>query len=1337
MKYIIFFWFFLISVFSFSQNLVYRVGGKITNSDTKKNESGVTISFTRGGQVLSSVTTSSNGKYDLKVEAPMGGLYMITYSKPGFVTKKIRFDGSKMNAEDIPAGVDFPLPTLDMDLFTERANADFSFLNNEPVASFFWSETQMMLDYDKQSSARIRKKIEDLLAKQEKEEVEREANYQAAINSAQNFFNQKKYSEALAKYTEASKLKPNEQLPISQIDVIDKILVDQKNAAEAANKLETEYNNLITAGDNLRNQKKYSAAISKYQEALTKKDEVYPKTEISKLNDLIKKEAEEKAKLAEFEKYKSEGFAAANLKKWEEAKAKLLLALKVKEDSSVSSKIKEIEAEISKAKANSEKLEKYNLLIKEAEGLMASKKYTKSKAKYNEAGLVDPTQQLPKQKIIELDKLILQQQKQKDLANQIDNLMNEANILLTRKDYNNAKLKYEEVLKKDPVNAVAPEKIKFINEQLNALKGEAEKEKLFTQLKKDGFALASSKNYSEAKTKLEEALTIKSDASINQKIIEINKAIELENKNKGVDEQFLALIKQAEKDELEGNHTSAIAKYKSALKLKPSESKPKEKIASLEKLLKEKADKSQAEANKLEKYNSFISNGDSKVRLKKYDEAISDYKNALSIKPGDSKASAKLSEVEKLKAEANNSLKEAEKLKKYNSYISNGDSKLRLKKYDEAITEYEKGLSIKPGDSYASSKISEARQLKDNLVNKAKEENKNQASFDLAMAEADKLFNQKKYLDAKKKYENALTFISNDQRALSQIKECVRLEQAKTDKEEDAGYQKLLAAADKKMSAKDYDKAKEYYERALGIKSTDPYPRKKLNEIERILNPVSDPVPVAKKPEEKIEPEKLQPLGEPYDKTILDGKEDLKRAEIDRKNLQKKKLESGVNDVNNKSEQFINQKKAERETLTADVFDVQSSIEVENGEKGKEFQAVIENNKNVRRQQEADVNQANVYENTDRLNIQEKTNIIKLENDVENSEKIVEYLEKGDELKTHNTTYSNNSDQSFLNNKEKNMTAQKGVVAVENEILEKQIDDSESRQQAEEEVKKNVKSIYNKVNNDIEKEHLEVKQMKKQINIAEGKMGDKAINDASNASDITVDLREIKSKVIESTTNSINHASEQGQVTTSNIVDLNSKIENEKLSNDDNLINSFSTLRSNSKDLYNSSNDTYNNEKQKNILSKGSIHNKLNKIEETTKTSNDKLIESNTQLKNQTKDLIDGNNQQKLDNDKKLLSSQQLINNTASQDETKPVIVPNSLGEEYPEGVSQESFTQNDENGLMKAIITRRVVVIEGRGDVYVRTQTTSATTYSKNGTPSSERIWQKETQGPHLIKNY
>jgi hypothetical protein len=85
----------------------------------------------------------------------------------------------------------------------------------------------------------------------------------------------------------------------------------------------------------------------------------------------------------------------------------------------------------------------------------------------------------------------------------------------------------------------------------------------------------------------------------------------------------------------------------------------------------------------------------------------------------------------------------------------------------------------------------------------------------------------------------------------------------------------------------------------------------------------------------------------------------------------------------------------------------------------------------------------------------------------------------------------------------------------------------------------------------------------------------------------------------------------------------------------------------------------------------------------------------------------------------------------------KKVKLANSLGQEYPEGVSQESFTQSDENGLMKSIITRRIVVQNGHGTVYVRTQTLHAITYTKNDQPTTEYIWQIETTGPGLQKHY
>jgi epidermal growth factor receptor substrate 15 len=1272
MKYKIVFLFLLLGFFSFAQNLVYRVGGKITNSDTKKNEAGVTISFVSNGKTLSSVVTSTNGKYDLKVEAPLTGVFMIVYSKPGLVTKKISFNGTKMNAEDIPTGAEFPLPTLDMDLFSERPTADFSFLNNEPVASFFWNESKMLIDYDRESSAKVRKKIDDLLAQEQKQAQDNEAKYRSALNAGQLLFSQKKYDEALVKYKEASKLKPTEQLPISQIDAIDKILIAQKNQNAAAQQLENEYKNLITAADNLRNQNKLEDAIKKYREALTKKDDAYPKSEIAKLTTQLNNQKAEQAKNAEFEKLKSEGLALVSSKNWNEAKSKLIQASKIKDDLTVNNKIKEIDAEIEKEKANAANKAKYDLAILTAEGLLTSQKYLEAKSKFQEASTLDPSQQLPKQKITQIDGLILKKQQEKELQAKISKLITDANSLMIRKDLNNAKIKYEEVLKLDSKNTLASGKLKQINNELNAQKGEAEKAQLFNQLKKEGFDLATAKKYNEAKLKLEQAIGIKSDISVNQKLVEINKAIDEETKKQVSDASYNKIIEEASNFEASNKYELAIAKYKAALKVKPSENLPKSKITALEKLLGEQANKSQ---------------------------------------------------------------QDAQNLKLYNTHILNGDKNLSLKNYDLAISEYQKALGVKPGDSYASSKISEANQLKDNLKQQQTAVNTNQIAFDKFMTEADKLFKLKKYLEAKKVYESALGVISTDARAIAQVKECIRLESAKSIDQADEGYRKLLGAADKKFNEKDYLKAKEYYERALGIKSTDSYPKRKLDEIEVILNPkVTKPI-VAKVPV-VLEPEKLQLLGEPYSKSIMYGEEDLKKAELARKKLQKKKLEDGVDNVNDKSEEFINQKKSERETTTKDVNQIQLAIEEENSEKGKEFQAIIENNKKVRKQQKEYTDQSNLYENTDRLHIQEKTDIIKLENDYETNEKIAQYLDKGEEMKSHNTQYSNETEQSFLDKKDQNMTVQEGIVEVQNEVINKQEDDKQSRVEVEDKIRENTKEIYQKNDNDIAKASLETKQIKYQINEADKKMSEKALNDAYNASDITVDLREVKSKVNQSVTQSTENATDKGRETSNSVVELNKSIESEKLTNDDNLKQSSQNLRNNSKDLYNNSNDVYNQEKSKNIQSKDNIHRKLNKIEETTISSNEKLIESNTQIKNQTKDLIEGNSQQKLDNDQKLLASQQSINNTHNVKEDKPVI-GNALGVEYPEGVSQESFTQNDENGLMKAIITRRVVVVEGHGDVYVRTQTTSATTYSKNGAPSSERVWQKETQGPHLIKNY
>ncbi len=1402
MKLILFIGILFLSFFGSSQNLTYRVSGKISNSDTKKMEAGVTVSFTSNGKVLASVVTPSNGKYDLKADGPMGGSYQVVYSKSGFVTKKVGFNAAKMTEEDIPAGIEFPLPTLDMELFTERPTADFSFLNTEPVAIFFWDEAKLMLSYDKEASAKTKKKIEDLLAATAAPAGPSpdELKYQAAVKAGEGLLAQKKYEEALEKYEEASTIKPKEAIPLAKIAEIDKILKAQQAQQSANAQLETEYKNLISAADNLRDQKKYIEAISKYNEAIKKKDEAYPKGEVTKLNTLI---ADQKAKEGQFESLKKEGMSLANSKKWNDAKTKLESALAIKADPAITVKIKEIEAEIAKESADKAKNEKYNAVMTEAEGLLSSGKLVEAKAKFTEAAALEPSQALPKQKIKDVTDLIANQAANAAKKAKVDKLISEGTTLMAKNDLAAAKLKFEEVLKEEAGNSVATTKIQEINVKLDAQKGQADKDAQFEALKKEGMTLATSKKYPEAKAKLEQAIAIKADPTISQKIIEIDNLIKANQSQAAVEEEFKKIMSEASVLENSKKYDEAIAKYKEASSKKPTETLPKSKITELEKLkiaqAKEEANKGQAEKDaqfevlkkeglslftskkyseakskleqaltvkadaainlKIQEIDKLLKDSENQASLeeeykkilteaaaletaKDYDGAIAKYKAASLKKPAEALPKSKIIEIEKLKkaAESQNQA-ESQKNALYDKNIAGGNKNVTEKKYELALIDYQSALSAKPNDNIAQSKISEVKQILDDISKANAQNNDLKKSIEKLMLDADRLFKQEKYLDAKSIYEKVLTLESDNQVSIKQIAECDRLEKDKGEKQGDNEYKKLVSAADKKFNEKNYLKAKEYYERAVGIRSTDPYPKQKLAEIEALLNPK----PVTKVEETKtiassgsnLDPEKLQPLGIPYTKDIIDAKDELKKAEIAREVARNKELNSGIQNVNDRSGELQIEKHEEHLKTTKGVDDFNTGIEKENISKDAGHQDVIELNKKVSKEQSDKTDQSNLFEDKDHLQIQDKMDLVIQENDAEYVKKDAVFVNKGDFLKKEKDDFATLNDNESIRYDEKNVDSKQNIINVEHKIIDKQVDDKESRTAVEDRIESTVNKTIQKNDELNNTETGEILNSKTQLHDAEKKMGDKVENDMLNSNDISVDLTAIKHKVQESTDQSIENKTESSNKAISDVVDLNKILASEQSSNDASLLNSNEMLKKANKTLNDDVNEEYNKEMIKYLASKNNLDNKLDKIDQSNSTSNDKLIEHNGNIKDMTTTLSDEHGKQLEEQNDKNLSAQQSIHDKQNTVNAEKPVIANSLGKEYPEGVSQESFTQNDENGLMKAIITRRVVVVGGKGDIYVRTQTLSTITYSKNGSPSSERVWQKETQGPNLEKHY
>ena len=126
---------------SYGQKITYD--GKIIDMDTEKALSGVTVRVLSDGAEVSSATTASNGNYS--VQFSPGKIYTIEYNKPGYVSKIVKVDVIKVNEEDMPPGGKI-FPPINLDLFTDRQGADFSFLKTEPVVDWYFDRDRMNFD---------------------------------------------------------------------------------------------------------------------------------------------------------------------------------------------------------------------------------------------------------------------------------------------------------------------------------------------------------------------------------------------------------------------------------------------------------------------------------------------------------------------------------------------------------------------------------------------------------------------------------------------------------------------------------------------------------------------------------------------------------------------------------------------------------------------------------------------------------------------------------------------------------------------------------------------------------------------------------------------------------------------------------------------------------------------------------------------------------------------------------------------------------------------------------------------------------------------------------------
>ena len=147
-----------------------------------------------------------------------------------------------------------------------------------------------------------------------------------------------------------------------------------------------------------------------------------------------------------------------------------------------------------------------------------------------------------------------------------------------------------------------------------------------------------------------------------------------------------------------------------------------------------------------------------------YPEAIGNFSTALKLKPGNPTAFAKLASAEKLLASANADKAKLEE--KFGMLISAGDQNVQNKKYLEAIENFKEAIALKPDNTTAKEKLSDAEQL---LASANAEKAKLEEEFKRLLARGDDNVSKQMYQEAIGNFNRALKVKPGDQSALSKL----------------------------------------------------------------------------------------------------------------------------------------------------------------------------------------------------------------------------------------------------------------------------------------------------------------------------------------------------------------------------------------------------------------------------------------------------------------------------------------------------------------------------------------------------------------------------------------
>lgn len=769
---------------------------------------GANMEVYKDGALEKSYPSDSKGRFSFSIS--LNAQYEIVIVKQGYYSKKLSFNTQMPSDEMGIWNYKFVVTMI-----PKIEGFDASLLD-KPIGIIMYVDKVGEFDYDEGYTFNMLKKLESLMKEYEKA---KKKEFERIINKADVAFENKDYEGAIALYDKAIDLDPYDPYPDDQIYVIDRILAEDNNAQKNYDKNISDADKYFRK-DDLVSAKKY------YKKALNYIEKDYPKDQIALIDNKFDNKDALAAELAAKEKAYIAAIAAGDksftAKQYESALSKYTEATNIKPvEQYPKDKISELNiliAQLLNNQQDKEAIEKaYNNAITMADAKLSSKDYISALSNYEKASQIKPAETYPKTKITEINNILAAN---KSIDGKYNGFITVADKAFTDKEYESAKKYYQQALTIKAQEDYPKSKIKEIDILLLQIAQQLKKDVDGNYLRLIAAADVSfnKKEYDVAKSKYKSALSLKSNESYpKQKILEIDNILaELANNKNAYD----IAIARADNNFNSDNWPEAKVDYQLALSIFPKEQYPQTRLNEIEnKLLSLKNADDQKKARE-KAYNDAIIKGNALFTEKRYQESKNSFSQALAVKPNETYPKQKISEIDRIVADQNAIDR------RYNTAIASADQYFINEKYNEAKTTYTKATQIKPNESYPKEKINEINLL-------IASQQKLSQQYNIIIANADKLFNEKKYNDARTSYTSGLQIKPNEaypKQKIAEINKLISSQKALNDR-----YDNAIATANQYFLNEKYNDAKTTYNNALFFKPNEAYPKQKISEIDAIL----------------------------------------------------------------------------------------------------------------------------------------------------------------------------------------------------------------------------------------------------------------------------------------------------------------------------------------------------------------------------------------------------------------------------------------------------------------------------------------------------------------------